>query len=817
MNTYSARISALTVGFISTSLSKLKSIFLNSQSSMFQYTSAHLHELRHRKSPFIFSNIDIPKEIRCRRRGKAGGIKKRFKKIKSKGGINVKNLTIISTAHVRLQEKNVSFILWNSRSVNNKLADVCASICEKQTDVFIITESWMSDSPNHQLTINQFRSLLSGYDMLSCPRKFRKGGGIAVIVRQNLKVKINVKKKFSSFESMDLCIQVGSDMIHLIVVYRPPPSKKNKLTSNQFFSEFGTLLECAVVSPGKLIVLGDFNFHMENESNRNATKLKELLTALDLVQHVHGPTHEKGHTLDLVITKSFESCATSIELDNLLPSDHCLIHFVSNLTRPRTRKVKCTSRKITGIQADDVILTLNENPFTLLNNATIDDLVMDYDTTMIKVFNTIAPEKTRVIYDKPRAPWFCDKIRDHRKEVRKLERKWKANPLEIHKQTFRAKRSQHNRLINSFRISYFRSKIENTDQRKLFSVIDELIGDRSLLAKGLPTHNDSKALANSFSDFFFEKICFSLLDQYTFPCHQPLDTGNCSVPVYSKSYFNQQNEQCEFAEFSLCPGNDNVFDLKSDCQARCMKEFEYHCSEPLLDISCPGSFSVVRYYYDEVKDSCEIFDFKGCNGNRNTFLKIEECEHFCRDPKIRGPECDLPKKEGHCQYSFEKWYFDPKMGCTSFNYSGCAGNNNRFDNFETCHETCENSTPNETPKVEVCLLELNTGYCENPEELKTEAKFYFDILEMNCSKFLFRGCAGNENNFDTIEECHTACSKDQISKIDKRSHESLNETSNDDEDEDDDSDNSSCRITAYYVILPITAVLCIYSVYIPTF
>ena len=89
----------------------------------------------------------------------------------------------------------------------------------------------LSDSPKQQLTVSQLRSLLSGYDVLSCRLKSRKGGSVAVIARQNLDVKLNVKSSFTSFESMDLSVRVGWDTIHVIVVYRPPSSKKNTSTT----------------------------------------------------------------------------------------------------------------------------------------------------------------------------------------------------------------------------------------------------------------------------------------------------------------------------------------------------------------------------------------------------------------------------------------------------------------------------------------------------------------------------------------------------------------------------------------------------------
>ena len=105
-------------------------------------------------------------------------------------------------------------------------------------------------------------------------------------------------------------------------------------------------------------------------------------------------------------------------------------------------------------------------------------LLSEYNEKMKLVLNILAPEITRVFVDKPRAQWFNGAVRDHRKEVRRLERRWRANPREINKQIFFIKRSEHDsRLVNDTKTSYFQSKIAESNKCNLFSVIDGMIGE----------------------------------------------------------------------------------------------------------------------------------------------------------------------------------------------------------------------------------------------------------------------------------------------------------------------------------------------------
>ena len=73
-----------------------------------------------------------------------------------------------------------------------------------------------------------------------------------------------------------------------------------------FFDEFPAVLERLAVASGKLLLLGDFNFHIDDTTNRQASNFLELLNNHNLAQHIIGPTHKDSHTLDLVITRASE-------------------------------------------------------------------------------------------------------------------------------------------------------------------------------------------------------------------------------------------------------------------------------------------------------------------------------------------------------------------------------------------------------------------------------------------------------------------------------------------------------------------------------
>ena len=86
-----------------------------------------------------------------------------------------------------------------------------------------------------------------------------------------------------------------------MVFYRPPSG-----SPQEFLNELLQYIDGHSTTIGHLLLVGDLNFHFESQTDPNAAKLKDLLYSLNLKQSVEEPTHERGHTLDLVITHQEE-------------------------------------------------------------------------------------------------------------------------------------------------------------------------------------------------------------------------------------------------------------------------------------------------------------------------------------------------------------------------------------------------------------------------------------------------------------------------------------------------------------------------------
>ncbi|XP_070234312.1 kunitz-type protease inhibitor 1 isoform X3 [Bos mutus] len=141
---------------------------------------------------------------------------------------------------------------------------------------------------------------------------------------------------------------------------------------------------------------------------------------------------------------------------------------------------------------------------------------------------------------------------------------------------------------------------------------------------------------------------------------------------------------------------------------------------------CRGSFP--RWYYDPTEQICKSFVYGGCLGNKNNYLREEECKLACRNVQggplrssvgaqvtfPQGPSAErhhpdtrdfdklqrihFPGDKGHCvdmpdtglcSESIPRWYYNPfTEHCARFTYGGCYGNKNNFEEEEQCLESC---------------------------------------------------------------------------------------------------------------------------------
>jgi len=73
-----------------------------------------------------------------------------------------------------------------------------------------------------------------------------------------------------------------------------------------FYDNLSEMLSVICIDFDCVIVTGDLNIHVDNLEDRETKELYCVFENYGLTQHVTGPTHIKGHTLDLIVSRSFK-------------------------------------------------------------------------------------------------------------------------------------------------------------------------------------------------------------------------------------------------------------------------------------------------------------------------------------------------------------------------------------------------------------------------------------------------------------------------------------------------------------------------------
>jgi hypothetical protein len=259
------------------------------------------------------------------------------------------------------------------------------------------------------------------------------------------------------------------------------------------------------MTSGKLILLGDFNFHYNDHTNSDANKFRDVLHAMNREQHVETGTHTHGNILDLVITRSSELEIENLDVYGQIFSDHSPIVFEIPVGKPSAIRVKCMQRKIKEIN----IAALEDDIKSQLNTSTcssVNDLVEKYNSTLSDILEKHASVNIKQHVLRPLKPWFNKDIQQAKKDRRKAERKWRASKLEVHHQIFKQAQNNVTNACAAAKIDFYCGKIEscNKDQKMLFTVLNDLLKRNKV--QSLPTAVDSECLANRFADFFTKKI-----------------------------------------------------------------------------------------------------------------------------------------------------------------------------------------------------------------------------------------------------------------------------------------------------------------------
>ncbi|WKX98702.1 hypothetical protein Q1695_013967 [Nippostrongylus brasiliensis] len=222
----------------------------------------------------------------------------------------------------------------------------------------------------------------------------------------------------------------------------------------------------------------------------------------------------------------------------------------------------------------------------------------------------------------------------------------------------------------------------------------------------------------NFNNFLSKEHCNEFCSPTLCPLGLPLRTSTGAIVSCSPS--------------DRCPTSHTCH------QGRCCQTASSLCNEPLSKgVRCHETSSS-RFWYNASLGACQVFSYRGCQGNSNSFPSLESCHQTCGgvEAQIRCPRgeplsqrrCSMDDRSAQCPVGYECFFDGTSHGC--------------------CPST-------ET----VCALPKEDG---KPCGQRKSIRWFFDPSSNTCRSFLFQGCDGNANNFPIEKACMEYCSRPEL-------------------------------------------------------
>ncbi len=235
-------------------------------------------------------------------------------------------------------------ILFNSRSIVNKLDSLHILLKSEEFHFVFIVESWLKSFHSDSLILGTTNYFLIREDRHSGDKE---GGGVCIACKSKLASKIN-RLNIDTNNTCSFEI-VGFDFYYcdfkfcrFICLYLPPSSA----TSVDIVRDLVRILS-KLTLPSNFYLLGDFNFSKVNWKNLSLhykpsfELFKTYLSSLNLNQLVLFPTHIMGNTLDLFITSTPQNVLNINKREPLTATcDHNMLEFDLNINST----IKCKTR-----------------------------------------------------------------------------------------------------------------------------------------------------------------------------------------------------------------------------------------------------------------------------------------------------------------------------------------------------------------------------------------------------------------------------------------------------------------------------------------
>ena len=202
----------------------------------------------------------------------------------------------------------------------------------------------------------------------------------------------------------------------LVGIYHPPIGSSKGNTHTKFLDKVSKLTQLLITNYTNLVLLGDFNIHIQDTESADSTAYNDMMEALGLMQHIEKPTHRLGNTLDLIYTESLDRVRVIHSFIGNFISDHRIIGIELKIKKQLEKHQSTMHRNYRDFNLNNFSQVFNNNK--ILDQPSLDKAVQVFNKEMERTLDKIAPKEEKKEHKRQNKQWFTNQLLEQRKIVR---------------------------------------------------------------------------------------------------------------------------------------------------------------------------------------------------------------------------------------------------------------------------------------------------------------------------------------------------------------------------------------------------------------
>ena len=432
---------------------------------------------------------------------------------------------VLKDLGINHSKNHFSLMHLNARSINKNIEAInqMLSSLEISFDLIGISETWIPEG-NDLIQMENYKFLCNG-------RKYRKGGGIGIYLKEAFNYKL--RKDLSIFDEdimeslfIELVSEENTNII-VGVIYRAPDSDVKS-----FLKSFSEITEKLNLENKNCYLLGDFNINLlsVNDSYIAGEFLDIIYSSFfkPLISKHTRITTNTATLIDNIFTNVFDDKATCVNgLVCAEISDHIPIFHIHK-TKDEQNKQKKEAKFIRRYDKNSLetfknkldCIDWNETTYNVDPNIVYDNFIKKFS----EIHNSCFPLKKVKSKNKRIKPWISKGMLISIKRKNLLYKSYIRSPNITNKTKFTIYRNKLNHLLRLSKKQYINIKIQDSENKmkETWKILNSLLNKSkgrgnypSYVLDNIIKDTDSLTIANKFCNYF-SKIGSNLAKKNSF-------------------------------------------------------------------------------------------------------------------------------------------------------------------------------------------------------------------------------------------------------------------------------------------------------------